>query len=221
MMPSMGTTERRNDRGAHHSSDLQRRLATEARTLRAGSGLSQRELAALLRTSHTTVSRIELGRAPTTSIDRYARMFAILGGRLTVRVFPDGPSIRDRRHALLMQQFGGELHQSIQLLTEVRVGPAPDQRAWDGQLLKAGDRVGVECEINLVDVQALDRRVAAKQLDGGIDRVILLVAGTDRNRQIIREFDALLGVRYPLRTRGILRMLRTGELPSRSGIVVL
>ena len=70
-------------------------------------------------------------------------------------------------------------------------------------------------------VVATDRRIALKMTDDDVDRVILLVADTRRNRRVLREFRELLRERYPLETREILTALQEGRLPSKSGIAVL
>jgi hypothetical protein len=56
--------------------------------------------------------------------------------------------------------------------------------------------------------------------DDHVDRVSLLVANTRRNRQVLREFDELISARFPLGTRAIMRRLKAGYLPDRSGIVL-
>ena len=84
-----------------------------------------------------------------------------------------------------------------------------------------GDTCKLEAETVIADLQAADRRIARKLRDAGADRVILLVADTKGNRRVIREFGDLLAERYPLRTRVILRRLRTGQLPEASGVCML
>jgi hypothetical protein len=57
--------------------------------------------------------------------------------------------------------------------------------------------------------------------DDGVDVVILLVAGTHRNRRVLREFRDLIRDQFPLDTRDIMASLRVGRLPDQSGVVVL
>ena len=70
------------------------------------------------------------------------------------------------------------------------------------------------------DLQATERKIALKMADDQVDVVILLVADTPRNRRVLREFRELIATRFPLDTRAIMRQLRAGRLPERSGVVV-
>ena len=73
----------------------------------------------------------------------------------------------------------------------------------------------------LHDLQALDRRLARKMKDDEVDRVVLLVADTRRNRRVLREFQPLIRERYPLSTCQVVGSLSDGNLPSASGCAVL
>jgi hypothetical protein len=46
--------------------------------------------------------------------------------------------------------------------TEVPLGPAGDLRAWDALLGLSRERVGVEAETRITDLQAVARRLALK-----------------------------------------------------------
>lgn len=73
----------------------------------------------------------------------------------------------------------------------------------------------------LYDLQATERKFALKMADDQVDLVILLVADTPRNRRVLREFRELIAARFPLDTRAVMRQLRAGRIPERSGVVVL
>ena len=155
-------------------------------------------------------------------------LFAVLGMRLSARPYPDGPPIRDAAHARLLERFRARLAPTIRLRTEVPLARDSDGRewerdlrAWDGELLERRHSCKLEAETVLHDLQATDRRIALKMEDDRVDRVILLVAATKRNRRVLREFRELVGARYPLDTRRVMAGLRDGRLPARSGIVVL
>ena len=105
--------------------------------------------------------------------------------------------------------------------TEVPLRNGRDLRAWDAQLMVEGDRCMLEAETVLYDLQATGRRIALKMADDEVDRVILLVADTPRNRRVLREFRPLLAERFPLDTRAIMRELRDGRLPPAGGVVIL
>ncbi len=152
---------------------------------------------------------------------RLATLFAVLGHRLSVRPYPDGSPIRDAAHARLITRFRTQLPGVFEFRTEVPLRLGQDLRAWDGEFRLGDDSVKLEAETVLHDIQAMDRRIALKMADDRVERVILLVADTKRNRRVLKEFRELLRGRYPLDTRPVLRALREGHLPSDSGIVVI
>ena len=83
-----------------------------------------------------------------------------------------------------------------------------------------GRRAGCEAETRLADVQALERRLALKARDGGVDVMILIVADTAHNRAVLeRERVALRGL-LPLDGRDVRRALRQSRLPQASGLIV-
>jgi hypothetical protein len=80
--------------------------------------------------------------------------------------------------------------------------------------------MAVEPEPVLDDLQAVERRIALKQRDGGIDRVVLLVADTRRNRCALAAApNAFPGFRRD--ARATLRDLAAGRNPDRSAVLVL
>jgi hypothetical protein len=85
----------------------------------------------------------------------------------------------------------------------------------------AGMRIGIEAESRLGDIQAIDRRAQLKKRDAGLDRLVLLVADTRWNREVLgRHRDALRGS-YPLDTKEVLAALAREDVPLGDGIVVL
>src|SRR4029078_9073655 len=95
-------------------------------------------------------------------------------GALAVGCTPGAAPIRDVAHSRLIERLRGRCHRSVRLLTEVPLPDAGDQRAWDVVLLTTTWRHGLEVETRARDRQALERRVALKARDGGIDGVSLL-----------------------------------------------
>jgi hypothetical protein len=79
----------------------------------------------------------------------------------------------------------------------------------------------VEAETAIDDGQALQRRLALKRRDGGVDELIPLVANTPRNRLSIAAVRGGLISDLPLDSRHILPALAAGQAPSGSGIVLL
>ncbi len=131
------------------------------------------------------------------------------------------PPLRDAAHARLLARLQAQLHSSLTMRTEVGLPIPGDRRAWDAELSNGVDSVKVEAETALHDLQATDRRIALKMADDDVERVIMLVAATRRNRRVLREFATLVAARYPLGTRAVLGELRAGRLPAQGGIVIL
>jgi hypothetical protein len=84
----------------------------------------------------------------------------------------------------------------------------------------SGWRVAVEAETVVHDTQALERKLALKTRDGGVDHVLLLVADTRRNRIAIASAPAAF-TGLQLRNRQVLRDLEAGRDPGASGLVIL
>ena len=72
----------------------------------------------------------------------------------------------------------------------------------------------------LDDLQALERDINLKRRDAGLDRMILLVRDSRRNRDILRSTDVLRRS-FPMSTRATMAALARGTDPGADGIVVL
>ena len=100
--------------------------------------------------------------------------------------------------------------------------PIPgDRRAWDARVVIGGRRAGCEVEMQLLDLQALERRLSLKLRDGDVDILLLVVPNTVRNRTFLRLHGEELRSLLPIDTREVLASLRAGSLPRASGIIVL
>lgn len=89
-----------------------------------------------------------------------------------------------------------------------------------------GRRAGATCftegETRLGDMQAIARRIEPKLRDDGRGTiVVLVVARTRHNLQVLREHRESLRARFLLDGAAIARALRAGRLPAASGIIVL
>ena|SRR5688500_15750776 len=80
--------------------------------------------------------------------------------------------------------------------------------------------MGVEGETNLHDLQALERDINAKRRDARLERVVLLIRDSKRNRDVLRAADALRRS-FPLDTRAVMAALARGRDPGADGIVLL
>ena len=159
--------------------------------LRIAAGASTRRVGGMVGISHTQVRRIEAGVAPRVDIDLLARMASILGGELNLSVHPLGPPVRDKGHIALLSRFAKRLAPSIAWRTEVPIPLPGDPRSADGVAAGANVDAVVEAETRLDDVQAVVRRLRAKQRDLGTERAILLLADSRHNRDAVRDIPAL------------------------------
>jgi hypothetical protein len=137
-----------------------------------------------------------------------------------MRAYPSGDPIRDVGQQRLLDRLRVRLHPTLTWRTEVPLPIDGDLRAWDAVIGGRGWRVAVEAETVLDDIQAVERRLNAKQRDGGIDHVLLLLAATTRNRQAVLAAPGSFS-KLGMRTRDILRALAQGLDPGGCGFVVL
>jgi transcriptional regulator with XRE-family HTH domain len=217
MAPREGPAER----GRRRARELLVDIGREARSARLGAGLSQDSVGAAAAISRSSVSRLERGRAPRVSFERVTTHLAVVGLDLGARAYPGGPPIRDAAHVRLLARFRARVGSTWRWRPEVPIGGTGDQRAWDGVLVGNGRVVAIEAETRLHDVQALLRRMAAKRRDGAADRLVLVVADTRTNRDVVRiargEFLAV----FPADARSTWSALGDGLPPTDDGMVLV
>jgi transcriptional regulator with XRE-family HTH domain len=217
----MGSRERAIDIGAARAREVLARLPAEARSARLGAGLTQEFVANAVGLSRSQYSRIERGLSPDLSIRLASLLFAVLGYDLAIRPYPAGDAVRDAAHVALLQRLRTRCHESLVWRTEVPLPIVGDLRAWDATIACPVWRAGVEAETRLRDVQALDRRLALKERDGGLDRLILLVLDSRSNRAIVRaRADAFSG-RFPVPGAVALERLAAGSDPGGNALILL
>jgi transcriptional regulator with XRE-family HTH domain len=196
-------------------------MGREIRGARTTGGVSQREAGAAVGISRSQFGRIERGELKDVSVDQLSRACSAVGMRLLVRAVPDADPAVDAGQLALLGRLRRLLPAETLFGTEVPLPLPGDRRSWDAVATLDGGETAVEAETRLRDIQALDRRCALKRRDGGMKRVILLVADTANNRAILNIHREGLRANFPLDGRQILPCLRAGRAPSASGIVVL
>lgn len=212
--------ERPVDRGARRGRHLVSRTAAELLAARRGAGISQRELARQIRVSHSKVGKAERGEPEQLTVELIAKMAAVLGLQLAVTLHPDGDPVRDVAHLALLERLRSRVPANLRWRAEVPVPIAGDRRSTDAVIDGPSVEVMVEAETRIDDVQAIERRINAKQRDLGIGRVILLVADTRHNRAVVSGVPELRA-RFPVSTRSCLAALARGRDPGGDALVIL
>jgi transcriptional regulator with XRE-family HTH domain len=216
----MATRERPVERASTRARHLITDLGRELHTARVDRALSLRVVGQATELSASQISRIERGVAPQLTIVQIARLLAAVGLELSVRAYPTGEPIRDIAHARLLESLRRQLHRGLVWRTEVPFPMQGDLRAWDAVIRGRGWSVGVECETRPRDVQALDRRLALKERDGRLDRVVLLLRDSVHNRRFLRVWPGT-ATRFSVAGNEALAALRSGRDPGGNAVIRL
>ncbi len=217
----MATVQRRTDNGTRLSRRALADVGEEIRRARLANGTSQMLVGRAVGRSRNFVSRIERAAAPNASVRDLARLGSAVGLDIVVRAYPGGPPVRDRAHLLLLERLRARLHPSLRWRTEMPLNRPGDQRAWDAVITGAGPPIMVEAETRIVDVQALERRIALKVRDDGTDRVILLIGNTRTNRSAIHAAGQGFLAMFPGDGRRALKSLAEGIDPGGGALIAL
>jgi hypothetical protein len=213
---------RRIARADRRTAHILRELAAANREARTAAGTSQTVAGAAVGMSRSQVVRLEDAANPNATLRQLNRMAAANGYKLVVRAYPDADPIRDVAHARLLERLRRRLVAPLVWRSEAPLPEPGDLRGWDSNVFRGTARVAVEAETRIRDGQALERRLALKLRDDPrIDIVILLVADTAANRRALPLIREQLRSMFPADGREVLAALTTGELPTRSGIVML
>ena len=199
-----------------------RRLVDELIETRRIASTSQQALALELGRSQSDVSRLErLVEIDRASFVEVSEIASLLGLELSAGLHPVGEPIRDKGHQALIERFRAELSPAFKVLAEVPLPTPGDRRAWDLLLRLPGQLIGVEAETRIRDMQRLVRHVHQRDRDGGADQVVVLLATTRTNRELVDELRIALGPAYATSPRQILGSLRAGQPVPGSGVVLL
>jgi transcriptional regulator with XRE-family HTH domain len=199
---------------------LARRLGQEARGLRLRAGVSQRRLGVATGVSRHWIYLFEHGRLRSVDIRRVTLVMAHLGHKFVASTFPTGEPLRDEGQSRLLDRFNARVSPSWRRFMEAPMPATNDLRAWD-ELLRGPVTIGVEAESRPVDLQATARAMHAKARDSGVDRMVLLIGASARNRRLVGAHIGLIRQSFPLDTRTTLAALAHGRDPGANGLVVL
>ena len=208
------------DDGADRGRAIVQRLAHELRTARIDRGLTQDDVSGATGISRSRESLIERALADV-DVVQWSRLLAAVGLELSVQTFPTGSPVRDQAHAALLERLRGRLHRTVRWATEVPMPVPYDLRAWDALTRGAGWAIAVEAETRPRDVQALERRIALKQRDSGMEHAILLLKDSRNNRALARLHSEHLATRVPVPGRRAIELLAAGVFPGGNSLILL
>jgi hypothetical protein len=153
---------------------------------------------------------------------RLAEIASLLGLELSATLHPVGDPIRDNGHQVLGARFREAVSSAWTVVAELPLPGPSELRSWDLVLRLARRQVvGVELETRIRDIQALVRKMRARERDGGVDELLLVLADTRVNRRLVDELCEALGDRYATSPRRMLTALRAGEPVPGSGLLLL
>ena len=193
----------------------------EIRRARIGAGMSQAALGQRVDVSRARISRVEVGVERQVPAELLVRMASVVGLDLVVRAYPGTDPSLDATQRRILHRFAPRLGPAWASREELPLPIPGDQRAWDSVCThrSTGLVLHVKAETRLGDVQAMLRRLALKRRDGGVARLVLLVADTRHNRDVIRAAAAEFAAAFPASSRRALPLLAAGLDPG--GDVVL
>jgi hypothetical protein len=150
-----------------------------------------------------------------------AQLAAVLGFELSAGLHPVGEPLRDKGHQAVIGRLIGVVHESWRVAREVPLPNPGDNRVWDAVLRLAGCTVGIEVETRVRDIQALTRRMRARQREGGTQVVILVLAESVHNRRVLSELIEALGPEFATSPRAVLKALREARPITGSAVILI
>jgi transcriptional regulator with XRE-family HTH domain len=188
-------------------------------------GLSQSAVAREIGLDPSTMWRLEADLLPDVSVVRLSEIASVLGHEVSVGLHPIGDPVRDKGQLACGRRFDAVLSERWRVTDETLLPGPGEQRAWD-KLLRVADAtprylVGVDIESRIWDVQAIVRRTRARERDGQVDHILIVLADTAHNRRVADELRDALGTDYETGSRRLLKGLRLGERLVGSGVVLI
>jgi transcriptional regulator with XRE-family HTH domain len=198
-------------------------LIGEIRRTRVDMGLSQTRIASHASISRDRVGRIERLRERDVPAGVLVRMADAVGLDLPLRAFPAGDPLRDAGQLRLLRRFEARLGPGWYWKHEVPLPIPGDKRAWDSEGTFRTTRlvIDTEAEGRLGDFQAMLRRIALKRRDGQVARLVLVVADTRHNRDVLRAAAREFAAAFPADPRRAIAQLREGIDPGDDVLLVL
>ena len=193
----------------------------ELRVARIVAGKRQADVAELLGTTISHVSRVEHGLIKGLGIPALTKHAAAVGLKPWLKFFPAISRPLDRAQLALLAQFRERLGPRWHVVVEATMPIAGDLRAADALISIEGCRCMVEIITRLADFQGQLRAARIKLRDLGADRLIFVVYGTTTNRRAIRDMGTALTDAFPVGTKVALARLGAGLDPGGDALILL
>jgi transcriptional regulator with XRE-family HTH domain len=213
--------ERALDRARRRAREALIELGREIRDARLSAGLSQLSVAAAAGISQAQVSLIERGLPARVTLELLMTIAAAVGLDLSLRAYPGGAPLRDAAHEALLGRLRALASRLWRWQSEVPLPIMGDRRAWDRVMRLPDVSIGVEAETRPRDWQALQRRLALKRRDGGVDRVLLVLTNSRWNRALVRTHAADLAGDFSVPQRVALEAIAAGRDPGGNAVILI
>lgn len=198
-----------------------REIGRELRVARILAGMTQGQVAAILHTSISHISRVEHGLIRGISIPQLYRHSAVVGQKPFIKLFPLVARPMDHAQLALFARFRDRISEAWQVIVEAPIPIPGDLRAADALLITPGCRCVVEVITRLADFQAQLRSARRKVRDLEADRLIFVVLGTETNRRALRDAGRAADDAFPMRTKEALQRLAEGMDPGADALIML
>ena len=195
-------------------------VADELRGARLARGLSQTQVGRAVGVRRARISAVERRAVKAMTIDQLARQAALLGLKLSVKLYPIGAAIRDAAQVKYINGFVARVGKAWKVGLDVPIPIPGDLRAVD-VVLEGPCVIAIEVITRLRDIQSELRSAQVKQRDLGADRLVLVLAATHANRHALAAARASLEAAFELDTQRVMRLLAAGKDPGRDAIVLL
>jgi hypothetical protein len=133
--------------------------------------------------------------------------------------------LRDKGQLAVGRRFDRLLADAWRVTDETLLPGTGELRAWDKllRLVGASPRhlVGADIETRIRDIQALTRRTRARERDGHVDAILIVLADTATNRRLAPELRDSLGDGYATSPRAIFKALRRGDRLVGCGVILV
>jgi hypothetical protein len=162
------------------------------------------------------------GIVRTIPFDELGVLAATVGLRLSVSVWPDAPALRDAGQVAVIRRFRQRIHPAWSWQLEAPLPIPGDRRAVDAVIRASdGSAAIVEAITQVHDLQAQLRPIRLKARDMRIERVIVVIRASDRNRRMLRGAADIAVLGFPVGTRAALHQFAAGRLPEGDALILV